>query len=119
MEGLVEEKESLSSQLAELRRAREELTADNRRLAEILVTTEAESGEAAAMLETLTRERKELRKQSLQLRESGEGERGGLSASVLFSLNVSLSVSLSRVSPTEEGRGAGEGDGGSRAHGAG
>ena len=84
MEGLVEEKESLSSQLVELRRAREELTTDNRRLAEILVTTEAESEEAAAMLENLTRERRELRKQSLQLRESGEGREGTFSFGSVF-----------------------------------
>ena len=55
-----------------MKRVREELTTDNRRLAEIIVAMEGEAEEAAAMLESLTRERKELRRQCLQLRESGQ-----------------------------------------------
>ena len=71
-EGLAEEKEGVTSQLKELQKTREELTTDNRRLAEIVMTMEGESEEAAAMLEMLTRERRALRTQCAQLRESGE-----------------------------------------------
>lgn len=67
----MEEKERAISQVTELQRTREELTTDNRRLAEIVMTMEGECEEAAAMLETLTSEKQELRKQCLQLRESG------------------------------------------------
>lgn len=89
-EGLVEEKESIASQVAELQKTREELLTDNRRLAEIVMTMEGESEEAAGMLETLTKERQELRKQCLQLRESGElGRRRGLQV-----LQLCLSQSL-------------------------
>ena len=71
-EGLEEEKLDLGSRLAELGRVREEVTADNRRLAEIIVTMEGEGEEAAAMLESLRRERKELRRECVQLRERGK-----------------------------------------------
>ena len=71
-EGLEEEKRDLASRLVELRRVREEVTADNRRLAEIIVTMEGEGEEAAAMLESLRRERKELRRECVQLRERGK-----------------------------------------------
>ena len=75
-EGLMEEKEELLSELVEVKRVREEVTVDNRRLAEIVVTMEGEGEEAAAMLESLRRERKELRRECVQLRESGEEQKG-------------------------------------------
>ncbi|CAI8057878.1 Centrosomal protein of 135 kDa [Geodia barretti] len=68
-EGLEEEKQELASKLEEMRRVREEVTTDNRRLAEIVVVMEGEGEEAAAMLESLRRERKELRRECVQLRE--------------------------------------------------
>ncbi|CAI8057880.1 Centrosomal protein of 135 kDa [Geodia barretti] len=70
-EGLEEEKQELASKLEEMRRVREEVTTDNRRLAEIVVVMEGEGEEAAAMLESLRRERKELRRECVQLRERG------------------------------------------------
>ena len=74
IEGLVEEKQDLTAQLTEERRVREEVTEDNRRLAEIVLTMEGEAEEAAAMLEGLRRERKEMRRECVQLRESGESD---------------------------------------------
>ena len=74
IEGLVEEKQDLMAQLTEQRRVREEVTEDNRRLAEIVLTMEGEAEEAAAMLEGLRRERKEMRRECVQLRESGESD---------------------------------------------
>ena len=65
------------SQTTELCRVRDELTADNRRLAEMLATMEGDSEEAAGMLERLTKERRELKRQCVQLRKSGKGVREG------------------------------------------
>ena len=76
-EGLTEEKEGVVLQLTETERVREEFVTDNRRLAEIVVAMEREAEEAASMLESLTRERKELRRQCEQLRKNGERELGG------------------------------------------
>ena len=76
VEGLMEEKEEVLSELVEVKRVREEVTVDNRRLAEIVLTMEGEGEEAAAMLESLRRERKELRRECVQLRESGKEQRG-------------------------------------------
>ena len=70
-EGLEEERQKFASKLDETRRVREEVTTDNRRLAEIIVVMEGEGEEAAAMLESLRRERKELRRECVQLRERG------------------------------------------------
>ena len=95
----MEEKEAVVSQVTELQRTREELVTDNRRLAEIVMTVEGESEEAAAMLGTLTNERQELRKQCLQLRESGTTE----CQLHVGRVQLVLVLSVCRVGTTEEG----------------
>ncbi len=57
--------------MRQLERKREELFADNRRMAEMLATSEGESREVADMLERLAGERKQLQRQCQQLRENG------------------------------------------------
>ena len=74
-EELTGEKEHVASQLAEVRRVHQEVTTDNRKLAEIVMAMEGEGEEAAAMLETLRRERKELKRECAQFRERGRAER--------------------------------------------
>ena len=90
---LREEREGFLPQLEELRKVREELMADNRRLAEMLVSTEGESEEAARVLENLTRERKELKSRCLQLQERGE-KNSVLIGLLLASLPNVLSISF-------------------------
>lgn len=78
-DGLMEEKESLDTQVAQLEKGKEELLRDNRRMAEMLATSEGDSQEVADMLERLSQERRQLRRQCQQLRENG---RWGLGTSL-------------------------------------
>ena len=67
----MEEKESLDTRVAQLEKERGELLRDNRRMAEMLATSEGDSREVADMLERLSQERRQLRRQCQQLRENG------------------------------------------------
>lgn len=78
-DGLMEEKESLDTRVAQLEKGKEELLRDNRRMAEMLATSEGDSQEVADMLERLSQERRQLRRQCQQLRENG---RWGLGTSL-------------------------------------
>ena len=76
---LTREKASIEQELDQLERKKEELFMDNRRMAEMLATSEGESREVADMLERLAGDKKQLQRQCQQLRESG-----GLKQTILF-----------------------------------
>lgn len=67
----MEDKQELEDRIRQLERGREELLSDNRRMAEMLATSEGDTKEVAEMLERLTEERKQLQRQCHQLRQSG------------------------------------------------
>ena len=70
-DGIVEERVELDEQVKGLEGKREELLADNRRMAEMLVTSEGDTREVADMMERLADERKQLQRQCHQFRENG------------------------------------------------
>ena len=74
----MDEQKALRDDVRQLKRGREELLSDNRRMAEMLATSEGDNREVADMLERLSNERKQLQRQCHGLRESGE-QRGSLS----------------------------------------
>lgn len=67
----MEAKRAVQAEVRQLEQKREELFSDNRRMAEMLATSEGESREVADMLERLATERKQLQRQCQQLRENG------------------------------------------------
>ena len=67
----MDEQKALEDEIRELKRGREELLSDNRRMAEMLATSEGDNREVADMLERLSNERKQLQRQCHRLRESG------------------------------------------------
>lgn len=61
----------LEARVSGLQRESDELHSDNRRMAEMLATSEGESREVADMIERLTEEKKALQRQCLEYREKG------------------------------------------------
>ncbi len=72
MSGLTESRDAQEARIAELVRHSEELHSDNRRMAELLATSEGETQEVANVIERLTQEKKELLKQCQDLKKNGE-----------------------------------------------
>lgn len=66
-----ESRGSLEVRISELTRQSEEIRSDNRRMAELLVTSEGESREVADMMERLTQERKDLLRQCQEHKQTG------------------------------------------------
>lgn len=64
--------ERLKSQLNQLESEKGELLTDNRRMAEMLSTSEGDSREFTQVLERLTEERKSLQRQCLLLKDNGK-----------------------------------------------
>ena len=71
----MDEQKTLREEIRQLKRGREELLSDNRRMAEMLATSEGDNREVADMLERLSNERKQLQRQCHRLRESGKQRR--------------------------------------------
>ena len=69
--GMEESRGSLEVRISELTRQSEELHSDNRRMAELLVTSEGENREVADVMERLTQERKDLLRQCQEHRQTG------------------------------------------------
>ena len=63
--------EKLKSLLNQLENEKGELLTDNKRMAEMLSTSEGDSQEFTQVLERLTEERKSLQRQCQQLKENG------------------------------------------------
>ena len=85
--------------MAQLEKGRGELLGDNRRMAEMLATSEGESQEVADMLERLSQEKRQLQRQYLQLKENGNCRFGLGLADLGFSLVSRVIFSLHEKEP--------------------
>ena len=71
MDNVKDSRSVLESQVSELQRESDELHSDNRRMAEMLATSEGESREVADMIERLSEEKVALQRQCVEHREKG------------------------------------------------